>query len=148
MPDSFVTPQTVALQAPLSMGFSRQDYGSGMPFPSPGHIPDPGIEPVSPALTGGFFTTEPLGKLLSVLTQKSIIPLMPSPDATPKMTNHLPTSSCHTHSLFCPPNLLHFSPRHTSPSNIYSISLLHLSFASLHKDANATSTGILALLVH
>ena len=62
MPDSFLTPQTVALQAPLSMGFSRQDYGSGMPFPSPGHLPDSGIEPVSPALTGKFFTTKPPGK--------------------------------------------------------------------------------------
>ena len=43
--------------APLSMGFPRQEYWSGLPFPSPGHLPDPGIEPVSPALAGGFFTT-------------------------------------------------------------------------------------------
>ena len=51
---------TVALQAPLSMGFSRQEYWSGLPFPSRGDLPDPGIEPrslVSPALAGGFFTT-------------------------------------------------------------------------------------------
>ena len=148
MPDSFETPWTVACQAPLSMGFPRQKYWRGLPFPPPGDLPDPGTEPRSTHIAGRFFTTEPLGKLLSVLTQKSTIPLMPSPDATPQMTNHLPTSSCHTHSLFYPPNLLHFSPRHTSPSNISSISLLHLSFASLHKDANATSTGILALLVH
>ena len=47
-----------SLQAPLSMGFSRQGY----PFPSPGDLPDSGIEPTSPALTGGFFTTDPLGK--------------------------------------------------------------------------------------
>ena len=40
------------------MGFSRQEYWSGLPFPSPGDLPDPGIEPVSPALAGGFFTTE------------------------------------------------------------------------------------------
>ena len=44
------TPQTVARQAPLSMGFSRQEYWSGLPFPSPGDLPDPGIESGSPAL--------------------------------------------------------------------------------------------------
>ena len=43
----FVTPWTVARQAPLSMGFSRQEYWSGLPFPSPGDLPDPGIEPAS-----------------------------------------------------------------------------------------------------
>ena len=53
----FVNPWTVALQAPLSMGFSRQEYWSELPFPSPGDLPDPGIEPRSPALTGRFFTT-------------------------------------------------------------------------------------------
>ena len=46
----FVTPWTVAYQAPLSMGFSRQYYWSGLPFPSPGDLPDPGIEPGSSAL--------------------------------------------------------------------------------------------------
>ena len=44
------TPWTVACQAPLSMEFSRQEYWSGMPFPSPGDLPDPGIKPLSPAL--------------------------------------------------------------------------------------------------
>ena len=56
----FVTPWTVVLQAPLSMGFPRQEWWSGWPFPSPGDPPDPGIEPaslMSPALIGGFFTT-------------------------------------------------------------------------------------------
>ena len=53
-----VTPWTVAHQAPLSMGFSRQVYRSGLPFPSPGDLPDPGIEPVSPVLAGGFFTCQ------------------------------------------------------------------------------------------
>ena len=48
---------TVALQAPLSVGFSRQEYRSGLPCPTPGDLPDPGIEPRSPALAGGFFTT-------------------------------------------------------------------------------------------
>ena len=44
-------------QSPLSMGFSRQEYWSGLPFPPPGDFPDAGIEPASPALAGGFFTT-------------------------------------------------------------------------------------------
>ena len=59
----FGTPWTAARQSPLSMEFSRQEYWSGLPFPPPGGaLPDPGIEPASPALTGGFFTTEPPGK--------------------------------------------------------------------------------------
>ena len=52
----FVTPWTVAHQAPLSMGFSRQEYWSGLPGTPPGYLPDPGIEPVSPALQEDFFT--------------------------------------------------------------------------------------------
>ena len=59
---------TVAHQAPLSMGFSRQENWSGLPFPSPGDLPDPGIEPVSPALAGGFFTTETPGKPMNYFT--------------------------------------------------------------------------------
>ena len=51
------TPWTVAYQAPLSLGFSRQEYWSGLPFPSPGDLPDPGIEPWSPALQADAFTT-------------------------------------------------------------------------------------------
>ena len=60
----FTTPCTVARQGPLSMGFSRQEYWSGVPCPPPGDLPDPGIEPVSPASAGGFFTMEPPGKPL------------------------------------------------------------------------------------
>ena len=59
----FVTSWTVAHQAPLSMGFSRQEYCGGLPFPSPGDLPDLGIEPVSPALARGFYTTAPPGKM-------------------------------------------------------------------------------------
>ena len=55
----FVTPWTVAHQAPLSMGFSRQEYWSGLPFFSPGDLPNPGTEPESPALAGRVFTIEP-----------------------------------------------------------------------------------------
>ena len=53
-------PMYVAHQAPLSMGFLRQEYWSGLSFPSPGDLPDPGIESRSCALADGFFTTEPL----------------------------------------------------------------------------------------
>ena len=60
--NSFVSPWTVALQAPLSMGFAGQEYWSGLPFPFPGDLPGSGIEPESPALAGGFFATEPQGK--------------------------------------------------------------------------------------
>ena len=55
-------PGTIAHQAPLSMGFSRQEYLSRLPFPSPGDLPNPRIEPMSSALGGKFFTTEPPGK--------------------------------------------------------------------------------------
>ena len=55
---TLVTPWTVARQVPLSMGFSRQEYWSGLPFPSPGDCPDPGIEPRSPALQADSLPTE------------------------------------------------------------------------------------------
>ena len=59
----FATPWTVAYHAPLSMGFSRQEYWSGLPLPSPGDLPDPGIEPGSPALQADALPPEPPGKL-------------------------------------------------------------------------------------
>ena len=52
----------VACQAPLSMGFSRQEHWSGLPFPSPGDLPDPGSEPGSPALEGDSLLAKPSGK--------------------------------------------------------------------------------------
>ena len=58
----FVTPRTIACQAPPSMGFSRQEYWSGLPFPSPGDLPNPGIEPRSPALQADSLPSEPPGK--------------------------------------------------------------------------------------
>ena len=57
---ALVTPQTVACQAPLSIGFSRQEYWSALPFPSPRGLPDSGIEPGSPALQVDSLPTEPL----------------------------------------------------------------------------------------
>ena len=58
----FVTPWTVAYQAPLSMGFSRKEYWSGLPFPSPGSPPNPGIKPRCPALQPDALPSEPPGK--------------------------------------------------------------------------------------
>ena len=58
----FVTPWTVAHQAPPSMGFSRQEYWSGLPFPSPGNLTNPGIEPSFPALQADALPSEPPGK--------------------------------------------------------------------------------------
>ena len=65
----FTTPGTVARQAPLSVGFSRQEHWRGLPFPPPGDLSDPETEPVSPvclSLAGGLFTTEQPGKPLQV----------------------------------------------------------------------------------
>ena len=62
----FVTPWTVAYQAPPSMGFSRQEYWSGVPFPSPGDLPNSGIEPWSPTWQANALTWEPPGKPYSV----------------------------------------------------------------------------------
>ena len=58
----FVTPQTIAYQAHPSMEFSRQEHWSGLPFPSPGDLPNPGIEPRSPALQADALPSEPPGK--------------------------------------------------------------------------------------
>ena len=77
MSNSFLTPWTVALQPLLSMGFSRQEYWNGFPFPSPGDLSDPGIEsatPTSPALAGRFFTTEPPWKPWAIwLNAESVV---------------------------------------------------------------------------
>jgi len=76
MSNSFVAPWTVVHQTPLFMGFPRQEYWSELPFPSPEDLPDPGIKPASPALAGGFFTTEAPRKpisLLAVLTGPDVL---------------------------------------------------------------------------
>ena len=69
---TLATPWTVAYQVPLSVGFPRQKYWSGLPFPSQGDLPDPGIEPASPALADEILTTKPPGKP-SFLYYRSII---------------------------------------------------------------------------
>ena len=75
----FATPWTVAHQAPPSMGFSRQEYCSGLPFPSPGDLPDPGIEPRSPALQADALTSEPPGKPNTFIQILKHIEFLPCP---------------------------------------------------------------------
>ena len=67
---------TVAYQAPPSMGFSRQEYWSGLPFPSPGDLPDPGIEPRSPALQADALISEPPGKQVKMITPQTSDPII------------------------------------------------------------------------
>ena len=73
----FATPLTVAYQAPLSMGFSRQECWSGLPFPSPGDLPDPGIESGSPALQADALSSEPPGKSLGTVNLQLQSPFVP-----------------------------------------------------------------------
>ena len=72
----FATPLPVAYQVPPSMGFSRQECWSGLPFPSPGDVPDPGIEPRSPTLRADALPSEPPGKLLDLLGPLLLPPAM------------------------------------------------------------------------
>ena len=65
----FATPWTVDYQAPPAMGCSWQEYCNGLPFPSPGDLPDPGIEPGSPAFQADTLTSEPPGKLKRLINQ-------------------------------------------------------------------------------
>ena len=71
----FATPWTVAGQAPLYVGFPRQEYWNGLLFPTPGDLPDPGIKSASPALTIRFFTAEPPGKPCFLILNKILISL-------------------------------------------------------------------------
>ena len=83
----FATPWTAAYQAPPSMEFSRQEYWSGLPFPSPGDLPNPGIEPGSPALQADAVLSEPPGKPLLVK--------MTGPEFTPPLKNRANRSALH-----------------------------------------------------
>ena len=101
MTDSFATPWTVACQAPLSLGFSGQEYWNGLPFPSPGELPHSGIEPVSPALTGGFFTAErpgnPGGAFASMETRVLVSPLSVHPLSNSTLAPELsPSTDAHS----------------------------------------------------
>ena len=73
----FATPRTVAYQAPPSMGFSKQECWSGLPFPSPGDLPDPGIEPRSPALQADALPSEPpCSSYLFTWTKQTILQIL------------------------------------------------------------------------
>ena len=100
---SCLTPWTIARQAPLSMGFPRQEYWSELPFPPPGDLSDLGIEPTSPTLTGGFFTTESLGK------PKELFPRLKRP------TQNLRENPAGGQELQCDPADL----SHSTPSSPY-----------------------------
>ena len=92
---TLATPWTVAQQAPLPMEFFRQEYWSGLPFPSPGDLPDSGTESASPALSGRFFTTEPPGKPrgMKVKSESEVAQLCPTPSNP--MDCSLPGSPVH-----------------------------------------------------
>ena len=77
MSNSFAAPWTVALQAPLSMIFPRQEYWSGLPFPSPRDLPKAAIEPASLVLAGGCFTAELPGKPMCIYIQITIYRYLP-----------------------------------------------------------------------
>ena len=103
--EACATPWTAARQAPLSMRPPRQEYWSGLPFPPPGNLPDPGIKPVSsasPALAGQFFTTKPPGRWSLPWTLHPLVPGNCSPPHSPwdlgsnislHSLGHLPTPS-------------------------------------------------------
>ena len=78
-----MTPWTVTCQVPLSMGFPRQENWSGLPFPPPGDLLDPGTKPESPASAGGFFTTESPGKPIQDLFRATVIISTFSPSKCP-----------------------------------------------------------------
>ena len=93
----FETPWTVAHQAPLSMGFSKQEYWSGLPFHTPGYLTKPGVELtslVSPALADGFFTTSPI--CVSVQFSCSVVPTLcdPMDCSTPGLPVHHQRPEC------------------------------------------------------
>ena len=92
----FVTPWTVAYQVPLSMGFSRQDYRSGLPFPSPGDLPSPGIEPRYPALKVDALPSELPGKSRLLYIMISIPILVDKPAISYNYNPLIPPSIGHT----------------------------------------------------
>jgi len=108
----FATPWTVAYQAPLSMEFSRQEYWSGLPFPSPGYLPNPEIEPESPALQADVLPSEPPGKpwhaQFSVLKSIHTV-VQPSPSCISRtsfiVTNTLCMHAPNTNSMYPHPSL-------------------------------------------
>ena len=95
----FETLWPVARQSPLSVGLSRQGYWSGLPFPTQGDLPDPGIKPVSPVLAGGLFL--PLGSPICIYQPSNLkLPVHPSPSSSP-LGNHKAVLYVYAHSISC-----------------------------------------------
>ena len=118
---------TVPCQTPLSMGLSRQDYWSRLPFPTPGDLPDPGIETVSltsPALAGRFFITMPPGKLHFILSPSLYIFLSPYSDAVSQVLISL---ACFN-SRFKQMKPIHRRPKHHGKSCLESLHQTQSSF--------------------
>ena len=95
---SFAAPGTVAHQAPLSMGVSRQEYWSGLPFPPPGDLPNPGMENtslMSPALVGVFFTTVPPGRIPVITYLIKCLPYVCEAYAVMSAGFPRPRADCH-----------------------------------------------------
>ena len=93
----FVTLWTVARQAPLSMGFSRQEYRNELPCPLPGDLPDPGLEPASlksPALAGSFFTTSATWEALPYCNMRIIMPISKSSWVSDKVRDIVGAYKC------------------------------------------------------
>ena len=91
----FATPWTIAHQAPPSMEFSRQEYWSGLPFPSPGDLPHPGIEPGSPTLQANTLPSEPPGKYHSDAATAAAKSLQSCPTLCDPMDYSWPDTSVH-----------------------------------------------------
>ena len=90
----FATVWSIAFEAPPSIGFSRQEYWSGLPFPSPGDIPNPGIEPGSPALAGRFFTTNATWEVTATLSLVFTLYMFLSCYCSPPCIIYLKRVSC------------------------------------------------------
>ena len=113
---TLLRPHGLVCQAPLSMGFPRQEYWSGLPFPSSGDLPNQGIKPESPALQGRFFTIEPPGNIqyMVVITMSFIVSTFSSCSSKKK------TSGCYTQVISATGRLLLMSSSSLHPTFLFS----------------------------
>ena len=130
----FVTLWTIACQAPLSMGFSRQESWKGLPFPSLGDLLDPGIECMSPELSDEFFTTEPPGKS-HVEVHESRIFRMGQQARDPEKSQHnsSPKVFCWENSLFSGKDNLEF---YSSPHTLWKVTCFTQESTGLNVNLN------------
>ena len=121
-----ITKSCPTRQAPLSMGFSRQEHWSGLPFPSPGDLTNPGIEPTSPALAGEFFTTEPPGKAPEFCVTSQMSPMSPGWfNSRSHMIHTYRGYSCIVSHLLT--SYINFPSFMRKPGKLFSPSLTHLT---------------------